>query len=256
MVNNGFVERGKTQMFKFNANGLLGFVILIGVLLISVLDRGEGSQISFVEWHAAAIVLGGVSGSLLIALRGQSFVKMIQDWLGVIFGRDVQRQQLSEIKQEIEQIESAWKQGRRAEVLTLAEKASAPEVRVAADCLIQRLSGQRLLERFETLRLDAQSLLLPQIEGWDLVARLAPSFGIVGTVAGMVQLFRNMANNSGNLGGAMALALLATLYGILLGTALGGPMSTRMNQVLTERIGLIDLLEFRVAALIEEDRGK
>jgi chemotaxis protein MotA len=88
-----------------------------------------------------------------------------------------------------------------------------------------------------------------------MVARLGPSFGIVGTVAGMVTLFRNMADRSGNLGGAMALALLATLYGILLGTAIGGPMSARLNNRLNRRIGLIDLLERQTAALIDEDSG-
>jgi chemotaxis protein MotA len=89
-----------------------------------------------------------------------------------------------------------------------------------------------------------------------MVARLSPSFGIVGTVAGMVQLFRNMATQSGGLGGAMAMALLETLYGILFGTAVGGPMSTRLNQQLNEHLSLIDLLERQVAALIEEDRSR
>jgi chemotaxis protein MotA len=242
-------------MFKIGVNGTLGFLILLGVLLISALERGQ-TQISFFDWHAAAVVVGGVTGSLLIALKGDNFVKMLGDWVGVIFGRDSKRIELYALNSEIEAMQTAWGQGRRTDVLKLAETASASEVRVAADALIQRFQGQRLLERFETLRHEVHSEFLPQIEGWDMVARLGPSFGIVGTVAGMVQLFRNMANNSGNLGGAMALALLATLYGILMGTALGGPMSTRLNQLLSEHLGVIDLLERRVAALIEEDRAK
>lgn len=242
-------------MLKINMNGTIGFAILLGVLFISVLERGQG-QISFFDWHAACVVVGGVVGSLLIALRGDNFVKMLNDWIGVVFGRDGKRASLMAIKAEISDMEAAWKQGRRTEVLALAEKGSSSQVRVAADCLIQRFQGQRLLERFESLRHEVQEEYLPQIEGWDMVARLGPSFGIVGTVAGMVQLFRNMANNSGNLGGAMALALLATLYGILLGTALGGPMSTRLNQLLSEHLATIELLERQVAALIEEDRAK
>jgi chemotaxis protein MotA len=242
-------------MFKINANGTLGFIILVGVCLISALDRGQ-TQIGFFEWHAAAVVLGGVAGSLLIALRGDNFVKMLGDWLGVITGRDGKRSKLSSISDEISGLESAWKQGRRADVLRLVDSGSSPEVRVAADALVQRFQGHRLIERFDSLRHDIQEEFLPQIEGWDMVQRLGPSFGIVGTVAGMVQLFRNMANNTGNLGGAMALALLATLYGILIGTALGGPMSTRLNQLLSEYLNTVDLLERRVSALIEEDRSK
>jgi chemotaxis protein MotA len=242
-------------MLKISANGTVGFLILVGVLLISALERGQ-AQITFFDWHAAVVVVGGVAGSLLIALKGDNFVKMIRDWLGVIVGQDSKRQGLEALASEIEAMETAWNQGRRTDVLKLVESAESREVRLAADALIQRFQGQRLLERFETLRAQAYGEFLPEIEGWDMVQRLGPSFGIVGTVAGMVQLFRNMANNSGNLGGAMALALLATLYGILMGTALGGPMSTRLNQILSSHIGAIDLLERRVAALIEEDRAK
>lgn len=242
-------------MLKWNLSSTIGFCLLLAVLVISVTER-VNTEINYFDWHAAAVVLGGVSGSLLIALRGSVFGQMLKDWVGVIFGWDAKQRELRELKAEITSMESAWVQGRRPEVLALVEKSSFEEVRIGAEALVSHVNGHRLQERFEYLRAVSQDRLSPQIEGWDMVARLAPSFGIVGTVAGMVQLFRNMANSSGNLGGAMALALLATLYGILVGTALGGPMSTRLNQLLNERLGLIDLLERQVAAMIEEDRRR
>lgn len=242
-------------MLKISMGSVIGFLLLLGVLVISVLERGQG-QISYFDWHAAAVVLGGVGGSLLLALKSSIFVQMLADWSSVIMGRDTLRDSLEQLKEEISKLESAWRQGRRAEVLNLVENGASVEVRVAAEALVQHLRGKRLEEKFESLRAASQGQLVSQIEGWDMVARLAPSFGIVGTVAGMVQLFRNMANNSGNLGGAMALSLLATLYGIFLGTALGGPMSTRVNQILSERLGWIDLLERQVAAMIEEDQER
>ena len=94
------------------------------------------------------------------------------------------------------------------------------------------------------------------IEGWDLVGRLAPSFGMVGTVTGMVQLFRNMGSDSGNLGGAMGMALLATLYGITFGAAVGSPMATRIMNRMNEYLATMDLLEQTIAALTEvEERA-
>ena len=242
-------------MLKTSLGSSLGFILLLGVLFIAVLERGQ-SEITYFDWHAAVVVLGGVVGSLLLALEWTVFGELLRDLIGVVFGKDTARQGLGALKAEVATMESAWRQGRRAEVLGLLENAKSEEIRVAADALIQHLQGSRLEERFEGLRARCQDGLVPQIEGWDMVARLAPSFGIVGTVAGMIQLFRNMANNSGNLGGAMGMALLATLYGILLGTALGGPMSTRLNQILSERLGLIDLLQVQVRAMIDEDRSK
>jgi chemotaxis protein MotA len=236
-------------------SSVVGTLLLLGVVAVTLLDRGQ-VQITFFDWHAAIVVLGGVAGSILIAIKGTAFAAMIDDWVAVMTGRSRSQARLEAMNQEFERLAKAWSEGRRAEVLGLVESSDFAEVRVAADSLIQHLQGHRLAERFEQLRADCSNELLPQIEGWDLVARLGPSFGIVGTVAGMVQLFRNMASNSGNLGGAMAMALLATLYGILIGTAVGGPMSTRGNQYLNERLGLIDRFEMKVAALVEEDRLK
>lgn len=233
----------------------IGFLLLVGVVLVSVLERGQ-AEIRYFDWHAAVVVIGGVCGSLLVAVKGSVFLQMMRDWLNVTTGRDPHHTQLENLKNDLRTLESSWREGHRGEVLKLVDSPR-EEVRVAADALIQHLSGEQLRERFETLRQDCSQRLLPQIEGWDMVARLSPSFGIVGTVAGMVQLFRNMASSSGGgLGGAMAMALLATLYGILLGTAVGGPMSTRVNLRLNENLGLIDLLERKVAALIDETKIK
>ena len=174
------------------------------------MERGQ-EEITYFNWHAAVVVLGGVIGSLLMALDGQVFTGMVRDWLGVIFGQDSQRARLGEIKVEMAKMNSAWLQGRRGEVLDMVESSRCEEVRVAAQALVNHSRGARLEERFEYLRAECQSQLVPQVEAWDMVARLAPSFGIVGTVAGMVQMFRNMATNAGNLGAPMALALLATL---------------------------------------------
>lgn len=233
----------------------LGFLLLVGVVFVSVLERGQ-TEIHYFDWHAAAVVVGGVCGSLLVAVKGSTFSQMLKDWFHVTTGRDPHHSQLAQLSLELNAMESAWREGRRNEVLKLVDS-PCDEVRVAADALVQHLSGEQLRERFEHLRLQCSQRLLPQIEGWDMVARLSPSFGIVGTVAGMVQLFRNMATSTGGgLGGAMAMALLATLYGILLGTAVGGPMSTRVNLRLNENLGLIDLLERKVSSLIDEVRQK
>lgn len=239
----------------WRASSGIGFLLLLAIVFIAVLDRGQ-TAIRYFDWHAAAVVLGGVCGSVLMAFDASVFTAMIRDLVGVATGRDPSNAELDALSDSIEKLQSAWQEGRRSEALALAESGASLEIKTAAESLIQRFSGSRLTERFEFLRAHCQERLLPKVEGWDMVARLGPSFGIIGTVAGMVTLFRNMADRSGNLGGAMALALLATLYGILVGTAIGGPMSARANNALNRRLGLIDLLERQTAALIDDERGR
>ena len=82
------------------------------------------------------------------------------------------------------------------------------------------------------------------------LARLAPSFGMVGTITGMIQLFQNMGEDRMNLGSAISLALLATLYGVAFGAGVAGPIGHFLRNLLDERLGAIERCEQTVGELI------
>jgi chemotaxis protein MotA len=60
------------------------------------------------------------------------------------------------------------------------------------------------------------------------IAGAAPSFGMVGTLIGMVQLFASI-KDPGNLGGAMALSLLSTLWGAIIAYLFALPISGKLE---------------------------
>ncbi len=65
---------------------------------------------------------------------------------------------------------------------------------------------------------------------WNAVADAAPGMGMIGTVAGLVQMFAGM-DDPARLGPGMALALLTTLYGVVLANALAGPVAARLERL-------------------------
>lgn len=233
---------------------LVGLIILVAVILIALGERSAG-KLGFFDMHAAIVVVGGVTGSVMMALERRALFRMILSVRDLFPSTSTFPKQMAATKSGIEDMRTAWRDGRRGAVLQMAENAPTLELKVAADALLKRQSGAVLSERFTSLRSDYMHMELPVIEGWEMVGKLAPSFGMVGTVTGMVQLFKNMAEESGNLGGAMAMALLATLYGITIGAAVGGPMSSRMNSQLNDRLTMLELLEKTVAALVEEQNN-
>lgn len=230
---------------------LVGLAVLIAVILVALGER-HATKIGFFDWHAATVVLGGVFGSVMLALDRSALFRMLVSIRDLFPSTSTNVRKMRETKHGLEEMRTAWRDGRRGAVLQMAETAPTKELQIAADALLKRQSGAVLAERFTSLRTDYMHETLPVIEGWEMVGKLAPSFGMVGTVTGMVQLFRNMAEDSGNLGGAMAMALLATLYGITMGAAVGGPMSSRVNSQLNDRLSLLELVEKTVAALVEE----
>ncbi|MCX6124019.1 MAG: MotA/TolQ/ExbB proton channel family protein, partial [Proteobacteria bacterium] len=207
----------------------------------------------FLDPHAAIVVLGGVAGALCLSMERNSLIMLIKSIRDILPYVGKKKHDVRVIRQEIFELRGAWRGGQRARVLDMADHSSSIEIRTAAQALFKRSKGAGLSEVFSELRTKYISQYQPVIEGWDLVGRLAPSFGMVGTVTGMVQLFRNMGADAGNLGGAMGMALLATLYGITFGAAVGSPMATRMLNQMNEYLATMDLLEQTVAALNENE---
>src|SRR5512134_107772 len=83
-----------------------------------------------------------------------------------------------------------------------------------------------------------------------MLSKLGPAFGMVGTITGMIQLFRNMSTDNLNIGAAMSLALLATLYGVAFGAGAAGPFGHFLNGLLDERLSFIERCEKSANELI------
>jgi chemotaxis protein MotA len=64
---------------------------------------------------------------------------------------------------------------------------------------------------------------------WAAAAEAAPAMGMVGTLLGLVRMFRAMSDPA-TIGSAMAVALLATLYGALLGNLVCAPIAARLRR--------------------------
>jgi chemotaxis protein MotA len=65
---------------------------------------------------------------------------------------------------------------------------------------------------------------------WAAAAEAAPALGMVGTLVGLVQLFRVM-DDPAAIGGAMSVALLATLYGALFANLIAAPIAARLRRL-------------------------
>jgi len=73
------------------------------------------------------------------------------------------------------------------------------------------------------------------------IAMSAPSFGMVGTLIGMVQLFASIKNPAG-IGDAMALTLLSTLYGAVIAYLLAIPIAGKLESRSKEELQLKQIM--------------
>ena len=76
----------------------------------------------------------------------------------------------------------------------------------------------------------------------------APTFGMVGTVIGLINMLGNLSDPS-QLGAGMSVALLTTLYGVLLANIFYLPVATRLERYNRQELGVRDIVLDGVLAL-------
>ncbi len=228
---------------------ILGLVLLAFVVWYGFLPR-EDTTISALDSHAATMVLGGslaavmVSSSAMTTLRTFLALREIVPFAGTL-GKGTDR-----IEAERREVAELWRDGRRAQAVQLAERSQHEPIRKMMELVLSRAPEDAVKASFMELTHTELGRWQPSVGNWELLSKLAPSFGMVGTITGMIQLFQSMGEKDMNLGSAISLALLATLYGVAFGAGVAGPIGHYLRQLLDERLGVLERCEQTVAELV------
>lgn len=228
---------------------LVGLALLVFVVAFGFAEREPG-VVSAWDPHAFVMVLGGsfsaimVSSSASTTLRFFVCLRELFPFLGTL-GRDTEG-----LESERTRLAELWLEGKRAQAVELAEGSAYPAVKRMLRLVLSRAPDEAVRAAFTELRHAELSRWQPAIGNWELLSRLAPSFGMVGTITGMIQLFQQMGSEDMNLGSAISLALLATLYGVAFGAGVAGPIGHYLRNLLDERLGAVDRCEHTVGELV------
>lgn len=221
-----------------------GFVVWFGF------GERDASTISPLDLHAFVMVLGGSLSAILVSSSGAttrrtfSCLREIVPFLGLLGPAN------RALEAERREITSLWLEGRRAQAVEMAEKSRFPAIDRMIQLVLGRAPAAATRAAFTELRHAELQHWQPAIGNWELLTRLAPSFGMVGTITGMIQVFRSMGDHGLNLGSAISLALMATLYGVAFGAGVAGPIGHYLRGLLDERLGVLERCEQSVAELV------
>lgn len=210
----------------------------MAVVLFGFDDR-EMSQVRAFDLHALVIVLGGLAAAILTASRGRDSLRTLlclRELLPFAGTLDRGTAALEAARQRFAEL---WRDGRRAQAVELAEQSPLPAVRAMLRLVLARASADSADTVFMELRHAELTRWQPATSNWELLARLGPSFGMVGTVTGMIQLFQSMGSDDLDIGAAISLALVATLYGIAFGAGVAGPIGHYLRSLLDARLGAL-----------------
>lgn len=229
---------------------LLGFVVWFGFQ-----DRGNAQVISAFDLHALIMVVVGSFSAVLVSSSGTTAIRTFTCLRELIPALRVFRRTTLAMEGERAALDSLWRDGKRSQALTLAEQSQFESIKRMVDLLLNRAPEAASTNVYLALRHDEIARWQPAINNWEMLSKLGPAFGMVGTITGMIQLFRNMSADNLNIGAAMSLALLATLYGVAFGAGVAGPIGHFLNGLLDERLGFLERCEKSTNELVARGGG-
>lgn len=212
-----------------------GWVAIIGSIFLA-----KQSISTFIDPASVFMTVGGSYFSLMLNYS-------IKDALGIfkIMGRVFRVPDFGEMKI-AEALLSLSERARREGILSLEEEIEAIDnafmkrgLRMVVDSVDPEVI-RNILETELTQMNERHGRWLKMFDQW---AKLAPGFGMLGTVQGLIGMLKNLEDKS-SIGPNMAVALITTFYGAIMANFLFTPMMGKL--------GVQDAAETKVKEMVIE----
>lgn len=202
-------------------NALTRFTAFVGLLLTLLITFSKAGDAFHGYFDVRAALLVFAAPLLVMALFGKREPQP-RRMLRRLFG--VRKLETRELARELES-ETTASRGTYgfSHTARFAESHADPMVRYAGELFSARFSPNELA-RLLSQRIqseDAEWQSMSSTLGF--LAKMAPYFGMLATVIGMIKLLENM-NDFSHISGSMALAMQGTLYGLLSFTLIYAPL--------------------------------
>ncbi len=222
---------------------LLSFVVWYGF------GEREHATISAFDFHAFIMVVGGSTSAIMVSSNVQNTLRTLLCLREIVPAAGTLAPETESLESEREQLVQLWRDGQRARAVEIADRSEHPAIRRMLALVLDRSPDEAIHAAFTELEHEAMLRWQPAVANWELLSKLAPSFGMVGTITGMIQMFRTLGEDT-NMGAAISLALLATLYGVAFGAGIAGPIGHFLRGLLDERLGALERCQMSTRELV------
>ncbi len=231
--------------------GLLVAVGLFGWALVS--GAGDRSVVDmFVDTPSVILVVGGSIFITLLSCRLERFLALAKITKNAFFIRGNKPQEL------IGQLVKLSDVARREGILSLQNTIGEMKDPFVSNGLQMVVDGTDADTIKQVLELEIEAIDGRHAEGkavLDLMGKYAPSFGMMGTLVGLVVMLANMEDVS-KIGAGMAIALLTTLYGALIANMFCLPLADKLTAKHDEELLSLEIAKAGILGLQAGDNPR
>lgn len=203
--------------------------LLIGIVLVVFVGITPAKLGNFFDGASIAIVLGGTVSAVISSYPLSTLKTMPKHMKMVIQGNKYNIGELVNTLEEMAQL------ARKNGLLALEEKANEIEDMFFKSAIMLIVDATEPEEVRELLENEVDAMAARHDEGagvYEKASAMAPAFGMIGTLVGLVNMLKAMnieEGGAGDLGPAMATALITTFYGCVLANMIFSPIAKKLR---------------------------
>ena len=203
-----------------------GLIIGVAMVILGIMSSGGVNTLgNFVDWASVFITIGGSMSSVLTAHKMSDFLSGLKS-AALPFKNKVMDPEVT-----IKSIIDLSNVGRKEGLLALEEAANNIEDEFMKKGIMLVVDGtdpELVRAILETDLMCLEDRHKSTIGFWEKWAEMGAAWGMIGTLIGLVNMLKNLADSS-TIGPNMAVALLTTLYGSLIANWICTPFANKLK---------------------------
>ena len=193
---------------------LLGFTGMLTVLALSL----EGSLDVYMQYHSILIVVGGTVAIVFFSVPGRGIKNILIGIRELIYSSS--HQTIESFRKDIVEL---------SKTKALLKGSGHPLINYAAQLWEMGIDDDLFVALLSQKRNDLIAEKSDAVHALKNLAKYPPALGMMGTVMGMVALFKNLDNQQAGVGESLALAMTATFFGLFVANAFLNPLADRLH---------------------------
>ena len=211
---------------------IIGFITGIGLFIYAIIMGGASNPMVFIHPNSFLMVIGGTIAATFIAFKEKYVIQALSGMIKIFKHLDIDSKTLyQDVGKIIGWAEIVKKGGiRELQNKFNGDENKNPVIKYSMEMVLDGGKSEniyRLTEDFIDTTYDRKMHIVTIL---DTMAQFAPSFGMIGTLVGLVIMLSNMSGDPTAIGAGMAVALITTLHGVLFANLLFKPAARKLEQ--------------------------
>lgn len=200
---------------------VLGFALIVNGITIEKIGN-------FIDVPSMVIVIGGTIAALVASFPMRTLAQIPKHFRVVMSGKKYNPEKV------IWDLVDMAKMARKKGLLVLEERANEvkdPFLKQSIMLIVDAMDAEKIREMLESEVMTMNDRHDEDISFYEKGSAIAPAFGMIGTLVGLVNMLKSMDPTSGssNIGEDMSVALITTFYGCVLAHLLFSPMAKKLR---------------------------